>query len=363
MFRLATSNTLRGYKLAQRCAFQQPQQQQTRTIFNNLKNNFNKHQQHNNNYSKQSSNHNSKRQYSPHVSQGNNTGALITGAAGTLALIGLGYYGLKYMNNPQQVQTFNSAGQPVVYTDTSKSLNEGVQAYLAKTFGYVGAGAALTATSAVVAFKSGFAQKMMFMGPLGSIGLFAATIGAMYAVRAIDPNNALLKHAAFVGFNGIMGASLCTLGFFAPVNILVRAGLYSLGIVGGLSVVAMNAKEERFLMWGGALSSALLVLVIASFGRMFLPARFIRTSNALDNLWLYGGLAVFGGLMLYDTQRVMRNAKQFEEVKRLTATQVGHRQLVNIPKPDYIAESISIYLNLINIFIRMVMIMSNQKKK
>jgi FtsH-binding integral membrane protein len=298
------------------------------------------------------------------VSQGNNTGALITGVVGTAALLGFGYYGLKYLNKPREIITYTATGEPVVYTDTSTSISKGVHDYLYKTFSYVAAGASLTAVSAIAAFRSGIAYRMIGMGPLGSIGLFAGTIATMYITQAVSPSNTVLKHSMFAAFNGLMGLSLCTLGLFAPTAILVKAGLYTLGIIGGLTFIAMNAQEERFLLWGGALSGALLVLIIGSFARILLPAHFVRTGNFLDNLFLYGGLAVFFGLMLYDTQRVMRNARQFEEVKRLAASeQAGYRQLAQIPRPDYISESISIYLNVVNIFIRMVMILARNQQK
>lgn len=68
-----------------------------------------------------------------------------------------------------------------------------------------------------------------------------------------------------------------------------------------------------------------------------------------ERIWLYGGLAVFGGFTLYDTQKILQHARMSE------------RGLV---KKDVVNESISLELDFLNIFIRMVQIlgMRNQRK-
>ena len=68
-------------------------------------------------------------------------------------------------------------------------------------------------------------------------------------------------------------------------------------------------------------------------------------SPALMNIYMYGGLVLFGGFVLYDTQKIVFNAK---------------RKAVYDP----LNESLSIYLDAINIFQHFLMIfMNNQKKK
>lgn len=61
-----------------------------------------------------------------------------------------------------------------------------------------------------------------------------------------------------------------------------------------------------------------------------------------ERIWLYGGLAVFGGFTLYDVQKVLRNA-------RLARS--------GMIKRDAVKESISLELDFLNIFIRMVQIL------
>ena len=67
-------------------------------------------------------------------------------------------------------------------------------------------------------------------------------------------------------------------------------------------------------------------------------------SPLMTNLIIYGGLALFGGFVLYDTQKILVNAQKKSDFDPMT-------------------ESISMYLDALQIFIRFVIIFSNSKKK
>ena len=75
---------------------------------------------------------------------------------------------------------------------------------------------------------------------------------------------------------------------------------------------------------------------------MVLPVTAARTLMWSERIWLYGGLAVFGGFTLYDVQKILRNARMVQAGR-------GRKDVVN--------ESISLELDFINIFIRMVQIL------
>ena len=64
-----------------------------------------------------------------------------------------------------------------------------------------------------------------------------------------------------------------------------------------------------------------------------------------ENLWLWGGLAVFGGFTLYDVQKILHHAR------------LAERGLI---RRDAVNESISLELDFLNIFIRMVQILGMQ---
>lgn len=165
----------------------------------------------------------------------------------------------------------------------------------------------------------------------------------MYGTMNTDPANSFQKHAFWGAFQVSQALFLAPMYFFAPA-ILSRAALYTVGTVGALSYVSATAKTDQYLYLGGPLLAGLTVVVLGSFAPMVLPATAVRTLAASQLIAVYGGLVVFGGFVLYDTQKVMAHAR------------FGIR--------DPAAESIGLELDAINIFVRLVQIMAlNQGRR
>jgi FtsH-binding integral membrane protein len=75
-----------------------------------------------------------------------------------------------------------------------------------------------------------------------------------------------------------------------------------------------------------------------SFMQMFWP------SQALFNVWLYGGLVLFSAFVLYDVQKLIHHAK-------------------SKPTFDPINESLDLYLDAIILFKKFLMIFMNNNSK
>lgn len=129
---------------------------------------------------------------------------------------------------------------------------------------------------------------------------------------------------------------------FLQPALLARAGLYTLGMMGSIAFVGATAKQEKYLYLGGPLLAGVAVVAISGFAPLVLPATAVRTLMWSENIWLYGGLAVFGGFTLYDVQKVLHHARMAER---------------GMIKRDAVNESISLELDFINIFVRMVQIL------
>lgn len=213
---------------------------------------------------------------------------------------------------------------------------------LNNTFYALTGGLGATALAAVGTFRSGLFARMAAANPWVVLGgSVVGTIATMMICRSIDFNTSpAAKLAAFGAFTGVMGMGLAPVCMVAG-PIVARAALYTSGIVGGLALVAANSPNDRFLQMGGALGMGLGVIVCASFGGMFFPA-----STLLYNVSLYGGLALFSGFVLYDSSKVIAHAKLLPE---------GAFDPVN--------ECIGLYMDTINIFIRMVQILGNGNRK
>ncbi|KAF7979441.1 hypothetical protein HWV62_42590 [Athelia sp. TMB] len=226
-------------------------------------------------------------------------------------------------------------------------LSAAEQSYLHDSFKYTGGGLVLTALAARAMFKSGFAYRVMAANPWVVLGVsLVGGIGSMMGVMYTSPENTVQKHAFWLAFNGFQAATLSPLFFFSPA-ILSRAALYTCGVVGALSYVGATAKNDKFLYMGGPLLAGVTVVALSSLAPMALPLG-IRGLAIAESLSLYGGLAVFGGFVLYDTQKILHHARLAEAGM--------------VPR-DPMREAISLELDMINIFIRLVQILAMQQNR
>lgn len=233
--------------------------------------------------------------------------------------------------------------------ETRDSLAPYESQYLNETFMYTGAGLALTAAVAKGLHNSGWSYKMMQMNPWVVLGGgLVGSIGMMMGVMSTSPENAVLKHTFWGGFQVMQAATLAPLFFMNPA-ILARAGLYTVGLVGSLSYIGATAKTDKYLYLGGPLLAGVTVVALAGLAPMVLPARIASRALApLEAISLYGGLAVFSGFVLYDTTKILHRA-------RLAQAGLAQR--------DTCRESISLELDCINIFVRLVSILGNQQNR
>ena len=163
-------------------------------------------------------------------------------------------------------------------------------------------------------------------------------------------NSYIPKYALWTAFNATQAAFIAPLLAFVPGPLLARAGLYTVAMMGALSVVGATAKQEKYLYIGGPLLAGAAIVAMSGLAPLVVPATAVRTLAFTENIWLYGGLAVFGGFTLYDVQKVLHHA-------RLAQAGIVRRDPVN--------ESISLELDFLNIFVRMVQIlmMSQNRRK
>lgn len=155
------------------------------------------------------------------------------------------------------------------------------------------------------------------------------------------------KYAFWTAFNVAQAALLSPLMFMQPA-LLARAGLYTVGMMGSIAFVGATAKQEKYLYLGGPLLAGVAIVALSGLAPLVVPATAARTLMISENIWLYGGLAVFGGFTLYDVQKVLQHARMAER---------------GMLRRDAVNESVSLELDFINIFIRMVQILGMQQRR
>merc|ERR1719385_376948 len=189
---------------------------------------------------------------------------------------------------------------------------------------------------------------MVASGGLMALGVsIAAMIGTGMLARSLPYQSApSAKQAAWLLHCAVLGAvvaPICLLG--GPL--LTRAAWYTAGMVGGLSTVAACAPSDKFLYMGGPLAMGFGVVFASSIASHFLPPT-TALGAGVYSLALYGGLILFGGFILYDTQKIIHRAENHPNW--------GY----GVTKFDPINNSIGIYADTLNIFIRIAQILAMQ---
>lgn len=169
----------------------------------------------------------------------------------------------------------------------------------------------------------------------------------MAGVYYTEPNSPA-HYASWAVFSAVQGVTLSPLFFLNPA-ILGRAGIYTVGALGGLCYVGATAKSDTYLYLGGFLLAGVGVVLATSLAPMLLPRMSMRTMSAMEHVSAYGGVAVFSGFILYDTQKILRHAALVQR---------------GVLQADPVRESVSLILDAINLFVRIVQVpMLQQRNK
>jgi FtsH-binding integral membrane protein len=260
----------------------------------------------------------------------------LAGAA-VLGLGGLAYYGMGLSNE------LGAVDKQMVWPQYVKDR-------IQDTYMYFGGSILATAGTAAAIFRSPAAMNMVMRQGWVALGVsIAAMIGSGMLARSVPFQPApSAKQAAWLLHCAVIGAviaPLCLLG--GPI--LTRAAWYTAGMVGGLSTTAMCAPSDKFLSWGGPLAMGLGVVFCASLGSMFLPPT-TALGSGLYSVAMYGGLILFGAFLLYDTQKIVYKAERHP---------VGY----GAPPFDPVNASIGIYMDTINIFVRIASLLAGNRRK
>lgn len=265
-----------------------------------------------------------------------NIGRMVVGGACVAGIGGLCFYGLGLSNEVGAI-------------DTASFWPPQMKEMVRSTYMYFAGGLGVTAVSAYQISKSRLVQRIMTASPMMVFaGGMVAMIGTSMATHSLPYSHVTLdaKHLAWMAHSGVVGAVIAPMMLIGGPLVL-RAATYTAGTVMALSLTAACAPDGKFLSWGGPLSLALGGICVASIGGMFVPAT-SAVAPMLSSLVTYGGLVVFGGFMLYDTQKIIKKAE--------VATYQGKRY-------DPINASMGIYMDTINIFIRILVILSGNRRK
>uniref|UniRef100_A0A1I7Y2I9 Growth hormone-inducible transmembrane protein n=1 Tax=Steinernema glaseri TaxID=37863 RepID=A0A1I7Y2I9_9BILA len=224
---------------------------------------------------------------------------------------------------------------------------------LKSTYGHLVGSVLMTGGFGYLASRSPVLLRMSAGGGLmATLGWCAAMIAAGVACRSIPYDNTLVKYMAWATHCGVLGACFASLALVGG-PVLMRAAWYTAAITAGLSTTAACAPSEKFLYMGGALSMGLAVMFAACLGSFLLPPHSMAAAG-MASFIMYGGLILFGGFLLYDTQKVVKMAERHNDYRYNFDGSVVKSSF------DPINAQMSIFMDMVNIFIRLVWIFQGQ---
>lgn len=271
-------------------------------------------------------------------------GQLACAGGATLAMGGLCYYGLGLSNR-----------QGII--DNAVLWPAHVKQRISSTYLHLGGALATAGASAAAIYRTPTGQRFIAWSaqrPLMSFGVvLASLLGSGTVMRSLPYDQPFAaKYGAWVVHSGVLGLVMAPIGALGGA-LAIRAAWYTAGIVGGLSAIAVCAPSDQFLRWGGPLGIGLGGVFAASLGSAFLPPT-SALGLGLYSISLYGGLLLFSGFLMYDTQKVIRRAENHYE----GPPQWNGQQYVATSRYDPINASAHLVMDVVNIFVRMVQILA-----
>jgi len=168
---------------------------------------------------------------------------------------------------------------------------------------------------------------------------FLAGIGLMFWL-AMTPKEEINKRSGILlGFGFIEGLSIGPLidsVLDIDPSLITTAFLGTVCIFASFSASAYFSERRSYLFIGGFLGTSLTSLLVIGFMNMIFRSAF------LFNVSLYFGLLVFCGFVIFDTQLIIEKA--------------------SIGQKDFVWDALELFLDFINIFVRILIILAKDKK-
>lgn len=212
-----------------------------------------------------------------------------------------------------------------------------VQKHLKKVYGTLSVSMLAAAAGAYVHLFTGIVSAGI-LTVLASIGMML-----WLAATSHTKENEQKRLGIFIGFTFLSGVSL---GPLLDMVISIDPSIITTALMGtclifiSFSLASLYNTNRTYLYMGGFLLSALSWMCLLGVMNIFFR------SQMIFNLNLYGGLLIFCGFVLYDTQLIIEKARNGDD--------------------DYIWQSVDLFLDFINIFRRLLIILASKdggKKK
>ena len=166
------------------------------------------------------------------------------------------------------------------------------------------------------------------------LGIFLITLCVLISLHFMDPKYVIGKHLVWLIF--VLGLSFIFYPMFhsfSDKTVIISAAFTTILLTIGLSVIAYVKPEWINLSIGPVLLLLLIGGIVMELSLLIIYRKDYSNISNLFRFMSYFFIAVFMGYILYDTKMLQIRAKQ-------------------CIKADYIQESLHLFLDIFNIFVR-----------
>jgi len=175
-------------------------------------------------------------------------------------------------------------------------------------------------------------------GILTALGMLGGVIALLMMAPTVE--NSSTRFGLLMGVSlaaGVNEGPLLDFAVHLDPSLVVTAFLATALVFVCFTLSALMSEDRKWLAIGGILSSGLSWLILFGFLNIFFQSRL------LFDIKLYVGLAIFCGYILYDTQMIVEKCRSGDD--------------------DYIGHCLMLFLDFINIFRRILIILSDKEAK
>jgi hypothetical protein len=214
--------------------------------------------------------------------------------------------------------------------------------FLARVYGWMTAGLALTALASMFTLSSEALLQLIFGNRMVFYGLIIAELGLVVALSAaINRISAATATLLFLVYSALNGVTFAAIFLIYTQSSIASTFFVASGTFAAMSCYGYLTKRD-LTGWGSFLFMGLIGIIIASLVNIFLHSEMIYWITS------YIGVFVFVGLTAYDTQKI----KQIGQAGFADAEQ---------QKKSAILGALRLYLDFINLFVMLLRVMGNRR--
>jgi len=226
-------------------------------------------------------------------------------------------------------------------THATSLVHLSVNRFVVSVYGWMTVGLVVSALVASMVLQSLPLMRLLFGSPILFVLLIAELGLVVYLSTRIEKMSSIRAKTAFVLYAGLNGITLAPLLFIYTGASLASTFMITAGTFCIMAMYGYTTKKDLTSVGSLALM-ALLGIILASVVNIFIR------SSAIEQTVTYLGVAIFVGLIAYDSQRIKKMGEMY------AGDSEGYAKLA-------IIGALAIYLDLINLFLFLLRIFGRKR--